>query len=64
MANRLVRLLLVITALSPMLGAIATGKDWMSWLPWLAPAVSLAIICWLMLRWCGTHLQRTPLGSV
>jgi hypothetical protein len=64
MGNWFVRALLVISALSPMLGAvavaeIASGKNWHSWVPWLAPAVVFVFICWILLLWCGRELQRT-----
>lgn len=67
MGNWFVRVLLVISALSPMLGAvavahIASGKGWQYWLPWLAPALAFVFICWMILLWCGKHLQRAPLS--
>lgn len=54
MLNRFAKFLLVATALSPMLGAVAInqiahGRQWRSWLPWLVSAVCLALICWWVL---------------
>lgn len=54
MLNRVARFILVSTALSPVLGAVAINqiglkKDWKDWTPWLASAVALSVICWLML---------------
>jgi hypothetical protein len=52
--NRVAKFILVSTALSPVLGAVAVnqyalGKEWTAWVPWLSGAVLLGIICWLLL---------------
>ncbi len=62
MLNRLAKFMLVATSLSPILGAvavnqIASGKTLVSWLPWLAVAVLLVVICWLLLRYSANNIQ-------
>lgn len=61
MLSRLAQLLLIATALSPMLGAVAVdkiarGEPWQNVVPWLVAGVALFAICWLLLflsRWNG-----------
>lgn len=65
MLNTFAKLLLVATSLSPMLGAIAVnqyakGGDWTDWVPWLAPAVLLFIICALILHFATSVAQVHP----
>lgn len=62
MLNRVAKFILVSTALSPVLGAVAVnqialGKDWQGWTPWLVSAVALGVICWLMLALVSKRCQ-------
>ena len=62
MLNRLTKFLLVATSLSPILGAvavtqIAVGKPWTVWLPWVAVALLLVIICGLLLKFSASNIQ-------
>jgi hypothetical protein len=66
MLNRFAKFLLVATSLSPVLGAVAVnqfalGKPWMNWMPWLAAALLLVIICWLLLRYAAGNAQKQSL---
>jgi len=63
MLNRLAKFLLVATSLSPILGAVAVnqfslGKSWSSWFPWLAAAILLVLICWLLLQYAAKNAQK------
>lgn len=63
MLNRFAKLLLVATSLSPVLGAVAVnqialGKSWLKWVPWLAVALLLVLICWLLLRYAALNAQK------
>lgn len=64
--NRLAVLLLVSSSLSPMLGAVAVnqytlGKPMSAWLPWVVVAVLLVVICWGLLRYASTSVQKEKL---
>lgn len=63
MLNRLAKFLLVSTSLSPILGAVAVnqyalGRSWSSWFPWLAVAILLVLICWLLLQYAAKNAQK------
>jgi len=63
MLNWFAKTLLVATALSPMLGAvainqIAQGRPWLHWVPWLISAIGLALVCWLLLVYAAHHGER------
>ncbi len=63
MLNRFAKFLLVATSLSPILGAIAVnqyslGKPMSSWLPWLAVAILLVLICWGLLHYSARNAQK------
>jgi hypothetical protein len=63
MLNRLAKFLLVATSLSPILGAVAVnqisaGKAWQCWLPWIAVALLLVLVCWWLLRYSARNIQR------
>lgn len=64
MFNKFAKFLLVATSLAPILGAVAVsqfsnGKGWQSWMPWLATAVLLVLLCWLLLRYASEKMQTT-----
>lgn len=66
MLNRAAKFILVATALSPVLGAVAVnqlslGKAWTDWVPWLTAAILLTIICWLLLTLGTTRCQTQSL---
>lgn len=63
MLNTLAKFLLVSTSLSPILGAVAVnqfskGAAWNSWGAWLVVALLLVLVCWAMLRYAATNIQR------
>ena len=63
MMNLFAKCLLVSTSLSPVLGAMAVyqferGEPWTCWIWWLAVAVLLVILCWLLLRYMAQNGQR------
>ena len=63
MLSRFAKFLLVATSLSPVLGAVAVnqftlGRPWLIWLPWLAVALLLVLICWLLLRYTSRNGQK------
>lgn len=67
MLNRFAKFLLVATSLSPILGAVAVnqysvGNPILSWLPWLAVAFLLALICWGLLRYSASNVQSQTLN--
>lgn len=62
MLNWFAKLLLVATSLSPILGAISVnqislGKAWCVWLPWLAAAIGLVVLCWILLWYAERNAQ-------
>lgn len=66
MLNRFAKFLLVATSLSPVLGAVAVnqfalGRPWLSWAPWLAVAVLLVLVCWLLLQYAAKNAQKHTL---
>lgn len=66
MLNRFAKFLLVLSSLSPMLGAVAVnqlalGKPVLGWLPWAVIAVLLVFICWGLLYYAGTNVQTQKL---
>lgn len=63
MLNWFARFLLVATALSPMLGAVAINqiahdRPWTHWSPWLISAICLALLCWLVLRYVADNGEK------
>jgi hypothetical protein len=63
MLNWFARLLLVSTALSPILGAVAVNqytlkKPLSAWLPWVVISVFLVFICWALLRYVARSGQK------
>ena len=63
MLNWFAKAILVATALSPMLGAVAVNqvahsRPTSDWLPWLISAVGLAFICWLLLFYLKNHGEK------
>lgn len=63
MLNRFSHILLVSTSLSPILGAVAVnqyslGRPLLEWLPWLATAFLLAVVCWGLLRYAAHAAQK------
>lgn len=66
MLNRLAKLLLIASSLSPMLGAVAVnqftlGRPLGIWLPWLAVAILLVFVCWALLRFSAQVIQHEAL---
>ncbi len=66
MLNRFAKFLLVLSSLSPMLGAVAInqlalGKPWSGWLPWVVIAVLLVLICWGLLYYAAGNAQAHKL---
>lgn len=63
MLNKFAKFLLVATSLSPVLGAVAVnqfalGRPFTSWFPWLAVALLLVFICWLLLQYAVRNAQK------
>lgn len=63
MLNIFAKLLLVLTALSPVLGGVAVnqfakGMSWMNWVPWLGAAILLVLLCWMLLQYTAKNAQR------
>ena len=63
MLNWFAKMVLVATALSPMLGAVAInqiayGRPQTDWGPWLFSAVGLALICWLLLVYLAKNGEK------
>lgn len=57
------RFLLVSTALSPVLAAvaiqsIADNQSWRTWIWWVIVALCLVILCWLLLRYAASNVQK------
>lgn len=66
MLNRFAKLLLVLSSLSPMLGAVAVnqfalGKPLVGWLPWVVIALLLVFICWGVLFYAAGNAQTHKL---
>lgn len=66
MLNKFAKFLLVLSSLSPMLGAVAVnqmtiGKPLMEWLPWVGIALLLIFICWGLLHYASMNAQRHKL---
>jgi len=66
MLNWFAKLLLVLTSLSPILGAVAVnqytlGKPLSTWLPWLMVGLLLVFICWGLLRYAARAAQKHTL---
>jgi hypothetical protein len=66
MLNWFARLLLVSTALSPILGAVAVNqytlnKSPSAWLPWLVVGMLLVFICWGLLHYAARSAQKHTL---
>lgn len=62
MLNQFAKFLLVLSSLSPMLGAVAVnqfaiGKPPAGWLPWVVSAGLLVFICWGLLQYAATKAQ-------
>ncbi len=69
MLNRFARLMLVATALSPILGAVAVakfakGEPASSWCWWLIVAALLIVICWGLLHITAQRAQKETLKVV
>ena len=67
--SRLAKYLLVSTALSPILGAvavdqIANGKPWTMWGWWLGLALLLVLVCHGLLRYAARNVQRQTVRIV
>lgn len=67
MLSQFAKALLIGTALSPVLGAIAvnkasTGQPYQAWMPWCACAVLLVVICWGVLRYAEQAMQKVLLS--
>lgn len=63
MLNLFAKFLLVLTALSPVLGGVAVnqfakGTSWTKWAPWLGAAILLVILCWVLLQYTAKNAQR------
>lgn len=63
MLNTFARFLLVSTSLAPILGAVAVNQfardePWTRWVWWLAAAVLLVVLCWLMLHFAAGNGQK------
>ena len=63
MLNFVAKCLLVLTSLSPVLGAVAVnqfahGKPWTNWSRWLVGALLLVTLCWIMLRYAKKNAQK------
>jgi hypothetical protein len=66
MLNKFAKFLLVLSSLSPMLGAVAInqlalGKPLEVWLPWVIIAVSLVFICWGLFYYAAGNAQTQKL---
>ncbi len=66
MLNKFAKFLLVMSSLSPMLGAVAVnqfalGKPWCGWLPWVVIALLLVFICWGLLHYAAKNAQKHKL---
>ena len=62
MLNFVAKCLLVSTSLSPVLGAVAVdqiarGSPWKHWIWWIATAVVLICLCWILLRYAAKNAQ-------
>lgn len=69
MLNRFAKFLLISTALSPILGAVAVnqysyGKPMVVWAPWIVVAGLLVVICWGLLRYSSRNAQAHQLKLV
>lgn len=63
MLNAFAKFLLVSTSLSPVLGAVAVNqfeqnRSWASWVPWLAVALLLILLCWALLLYTAKSSQK------
>ncbi len=63
MLNLSAKCLLVLTSLSPVLGAVAINqfaydKLWTSWGEWFVGALLLVILCWTLLRYAQKNAQK------
>lgn len=66
MLNNFAKFFLVLSSLSPMLGAVAVnqfalGKPFVGWLPWVVIALLLVLICWGLLHFASTNAQKHKL---
>lgn len=66
MLNTFAKFLLVLTSLSPLLGAVAVnqvsrGEPATRWGAWLAVALLLVFLCWALLRYAAKNAQRHDL---
>lgn len=66
MLNKFAKFLLVMSSLSPMLGAVAVnqfalGKPWCGWLPWVVIALLLVFTCWGLLHYASKNAQKHKL---
>jgi MFS family permease len=63
MLNTLAKLLLVSTAMSPVLGAVAVNQfarrePLIRWGPWLAVALLMVFLCWALLQYAAKNAQK------
>ncbi|HPA07339.1 MAG TPA: hypothetical protein PLK36_03500 [Methanoregulaceae archaeon] len=63
MLNIVAKILLVLSALSPVLGGVAIsqfakGLAWTVWAPWLGVAILLVVVCVLLLRYAAKNAQK------
>ena len=63
MLNILAKYLLVLTSLSPLLGAVAVnqfsnGEPWTCWIVWLVVAILLVFICVKLLQYTAKNAQK------
>ena len=66
MLNWFAKILLVATALSPMLGAVAVnqiaqGMPWTDWCGWLLAALVLALLCFVLLWYVASNGEQHTL---
>lgn len=66
MLNKFAKILLVLSSLSPVLGAVAVnqlalGKPLVSWLPWVVVTLLLVVICWGLLHYAVKNAQKHKL---
>ena len=63
MLNNIAKFLLASTSLSPVLGAVAVdqfanNKSWTSWVALLGIAIFLVFLCWMMLQYASSNIQK------
>lgn len=66
MLSKFAKILLVLSSLSPVLGAVAVnqlalGKPLVGWLPWVVVTLLLVVICWGLLHYAAKNAQEHKL---